>query len=130
MMFVDCPAYLDPCGAVRCGLPAVVRYRFTMRSSEGPLESVMIRCPAGHQFNGPIEFLTCENRQKRDPGVVSSASHDSFSGSPDGRGGSAASASNEMRMVTASALVRPLPGQSGIRPGSRRMARLSRWSIS
>ena len=40
MMFVDCPAYLDQDGAARCGLPAEVR------------------CPAGHWFTGPIEFLT------------------------------------------------------------------------
>jgi hypothetical protein len=66
MMFLDCPAYLEPGGAVRCALPAVVRYRFIVRSSNGLLESVIIRCPAGHQFNGPIEFLTCENRQKHD----------------------------------------------------------------
>ena len=48
MMFLNCPAYLDQDGAVRCGLPAEVRCRFTMRSTDGPLESAMIRCPAGH----------------------------------------------------------------------------------
>ena len=58
MMFLDCPAYLDEEGAVRCGLPAEERSRFTMRSTSGPLESVMIRCPSGHWFNAPIEFLT------------------------------------------------------------------------
>ena len=58
IMFLDCPAYLDKEGAVRCGLPAEVRRRFIMRSSDGPLESAMIRCPAGHFFSGPIEFLT------------------------------------------------------------------------
>jgi hypothetical protein len=60
MMFVDCPAYLDHEGAVRCGLPAEVTCRFTMRSTDGPLESATIRCPAGHWFNGPIESLTLE----------------------------------------------------------------------
>ena len=49
MMFLNCPAYLDQEGALRCGLPAEVRYRFTMRSTDGPLDSVMIRCPAQHQ---------------------------------------------------------------------------------
>ena len=57
MMFLDCPACLDREGTVRCGLPAEVRSRFTMRSADGPLESVMIRCPAGHNFTGPIEIL-------------------------------------------------------------------------
>src|SRR5271165_7076126 len=52
-MFLDCPAYLDDEGAVRCGLPAEVRSRFMMRSTDGPLESAMIRCPVGHWFNAP-----------------------------------------------------------------------------
>jgi len=58
MMFLNCPAYLDQEGAVRCWLPAEVRCRFTMRSTDGPLESAMIRCPAGHHFSGPIGSLT------------------------------------------------------------------------
>src|SRR5215468_308334 len=60
LMFLDCPAYLDRDGGQRCGLPAEVRCRFIMRSTGGPLESAMIRCPAGHWFNGPIEFLSLE----------------------------------------------------------------------
>jgi hypothetical protein len=58
MTFVDCPAYLDEEGAERCGLPAEVSARFTMSSTSGPIENVKIRCPSGHWFNGPIEFLT------------------------------------------------------------------------
>ncbi len=58
MMFVDCPACLGQDGAARCGLPAEVRCRFTMRSTDGPLDSIMIRCPAGHHFSGPVAFLT------------------------------------------------------------------------
>jgi hypothetical protein len=58
MMFLNCPAYLDQGGAVRCGLPAEVECRFTMHSTDGPVESVMIRCPVGHYFCGPIESLT------------------------------------------------------------------------
>jgi len=60
IMFLDCPAYLDEDGARRCGLPAEVRCRFILRSSDGPVEAAMIRCPSGHWFNGPIESLTCE----------------------------------------------------------------------
>jgi hypothetical protein len=56
--FLDCPAYMDKRGAARCGLPAEVEYRYTVRSSDGPLESAKICCPRGHWFNGPIEFLT------------------------------------------------------------------------
>jgi hypothetical protein len=41
MMFLDCPAYLDQYGALRCGLPAEVSCRFTMHSTDGPVESAM-----------------------------------------------------------------------------------------
>jgi hypothetical protein len=68
MMFLDCPAYLDEDGAARCGLPAEVRRRFTLNSTDGPLESAMIRCPVGHWFNGPIGSLTWQTSQKHDPG--------------------------------------------------------------
>jgi hypothetical protein len=60
VMFLDCPAYADRTGAARCGLPAAVEYRYTMRSTDGPLESARIRCPRGHCFNGPLESLTWE----------------------------------------------------------------------
>jgi len=68
MMFLDCPAYLDEEGAARCGLPAEVRCQFTMHSTSGPLESAMIRCPAGHWFSGPMESLTGDRGRKRAPG--------------------------------------------------------------
>ena len=58
MMFLDCPAYLDEEGAERCGLPAEVNAQFNMSSTSGPIGNVKIRCPSGHWFNGPIEFLT------------------------------------------------------------------------
>jgi hypothetical protein len=64
MMVLDCPACLDEEGAVRCGLPAEVRCQFTTRSSDGPAEAAMIRCPARHWFNGPIQSLTREREQE------------------------------------------------------------------
>ena len=85
-MFFDCPEYLNHEGSVRCGLPAEVRCRFTIRSSDGPLESVMIRCPASHWFNGPIESLTLPSRDRRDRGtaaVASSISRDNLRGGHD-----------------------------------------------
>lgn len=90
MMFLDCPAYLDHERTVRCGLPAEVRCRFTMRSTDGPLESAMIRCPAGHCFSGAIESLTWHGTDKHDPGsaaVTSRAGRDSVPGSHDDRDG-------------------------------------------
>jgi hypothetical protein len=80
MMFLDCPAYLDQEGTLRCGLPAEVRCRYTMRSTDGPLESAMIRCPAGHWFNGPVESLTREREDRHasgSAGVASRAGQDS-----------------------------------------------------
>ncbi len=60
--FLDCPASLDASGAARCGLPAEVQYRYTMRSTGGALESAKIRCPRGHWFNGPIQALTWDKK--------------------------------------------------------------------
>jgi hypothetical protein len=74
MMFLDCPAWLDHDGALRCGLPAEVRCRFTMRSTDGPIESAMIRCPAGHYFSGAIESLTWDSTDTYDPGNVAATS--------------------------------------------------------
>jgi hypothetical protein len=74
MMFLNCPAYLDQDGAVRCGLPAEVRCRFTMCSSDGPVEGATIICPAGHYFCGTIESLTCDSKDKHDPGGAAVAS--------------------------------------------------------
>jgi hypothetical protein len=90
MMFLDCPAYLDQDRTVRCGLPAEVRCRFTMRSTDGPMESAMIRCPAGHHFSGAIESLTWDGKDKHDPGTAaatSRAGRDSVQGTHDGRDG-------------------------------------------
>ena len=91
MMFLNCPAYLDQQGALRCGLPAEVRCRFTMRSTDGPIESAMIRCPAGHYFCGAIESLTWDGKDKHDPGtaaLTSPAGRDSLQrGHDDRRGG-------------------------------------------
>lgn len=58
VMFLDCPAYLDKHGAVRCGLPAEVECRYGAESTDGPLECAKVRCPRGHGFNGTIESLT------------------------------------------------------------------------
>ena len=56
--FLNCPAYLDSDGAARCGLPAEAGMRYVVSSTDGPLECAEIRCPRGHHFNGPIEYLT------------------------------------------------------------------------
>jgi len=89
-MFLDCPAYLDHERTARCGLPAEISCRFTMNSSDGPLESAMIRCPAGHWFNGPIEFLTWEGPDSHRPvtaAAAASAGRAGPTGTHDGRAG-------------------------------------------
>ena len=60
--FLDCPAYLDRHGTARCGLPAVVEYRYPIRSTEGMLDGVKIRCPRRHWFLGPVEALVMPGR--------------------------------------------------------------------
>lgn len=80
MMFLDCPAYLDHDGTQRCGLPAEVICRYTMHSTRGPMECVLITCPVGHNFTGDIESLTLAARDDNDPGTAGAGSrsgHDS-----------------------------------------------------
>jgi len=99
MMFLDCPAYLDEDGARRCGLPAELRCRTTVRSSDGPVEAATIRCPAGHWFNGPIAFLTWDGKDNHDPataGAGSRAGRDSLQRSHDGRHGGGRSRSGDV----------------------------------
>jgi hypothetical protein len=90
MMFLNCPAHLDREGTVRCGLPAEVRCRFTMRSTDGPPESTMIRCPVGHCFNGTIESFTFNSTDSRGPtpaGAGSRTEPERLQGSHGGRDG-------------------------------------------
>ena len=64
LTFLDCPAYRDKHGTARCGLPAMVEYRYTIRSTEGMLDGAKIRCPRGHWFLGPVEALVMPGRPK------------------------------------------------------------------
>ena len=98
MMFLDCPAYLDQDGALRCGLPAEVSCRFTMPTTRGPMECAMIRCPVGHTFTGDIESLTLACRHDHDPGTAGAGSrsaHDSLQRGHNARHGGRGSAQHE-----------------------------------
>ncbi len=55
VMFLDCSAYPDGHGIVRCALAAEVEDRYRLTSSGGPLAGVQIRCPSGHSFDGAEE---------------------------------------------------------------------------
>ena len=52
--------WIEPSIDLPPGLPAEVEHRYTMDSTDGPLESARIRCPLGHWFSGPVESLRCE----------------------------------------------------------------------
>jgi len=54
---MPCPEVIGGDRAVRCGLPAEVEARYSVGSTDGQLDSVRIRCPRGHYFNGLIESL-------------------------------------------------------------------------
>ena len=66
-MLVDCPAFLGRDGAVRCGVPAEVEERYTIGSTDGPLEGARIRCPRGRWFNGPMEALSSTGSRRTRP---------------------------------------------------------------
>lgn len=48
---------LTPCPAPDCGLPASLRDRTALESSDGPVEHVRADCPAGHFFFLPVDML-------------------------------------------------------------------------
>ena len=39
VVFLDCPAYMDKTGSVRCGLPAEVQGRYLMKSTTARLRA-------------------------------------------------------------------------------------------
>ncbi len=88
VMFLDCPAYLDDAGSVRCGLPAEVEYRYLVNSSDGPLENAKIRCPLGHWFNASIEFLTWKRTPRCGPDCQRGQNATDYTGVAPGNPGS------------------------------------------
>ena len=52
-----------------CGLPAAVEDSYTLGSTDGPVASVKIQCPAGHWFNGPVAALTVHTDAAPTPGT-------------------------------------------------------------
>ena len=74
LAFLDCPAYQDEEGLARCGLPAEVLRRFIIESTDGPLESVMIKCPVSHVFTAPVEFLSLKSSPRAPDGAASAQS--------------------------------------------------------
>jgi hypothetical protein len=46
VMFMDCPAYMDRRGTIRCGLPAAVEYRYTVSTMAGCWKAPRSAAPA------------------------------------------------------------------------------------
>jgi hypothetical protein len=110
MRFLDCPAYLDQNGALRCGLPAEVTCRFTMHSTVGPMQCAIIICPAGHSFAADIESLTLADQDDHDPGTAgagSCAADDSFQRGHNGRHAGGGSVQRELPAEPERILRRP-----------------------
>jgi hypothetical protein len=66
-----------------------------MRSTDGPIESATIRCPAGHYFCGDIESLTWDSKNTPYPGPAAAttpAGRDSVQGTHHGSDGTDGSA--------------------------------------
>ena len=59
VMFLDCPAYMDKRGAVRCGLPAEVEDRYTVRSSDGPTNYGVDGHSIPDHARSPGRIVTC-----------------------------------------------------------------------
>jgi len=104
-----------------------------MRSTAGPLESVMIRCAAGHYFSGPIEFLTPNITGNHDLGAAEpgsragynslQAGHDGHGGGPTHRYRPAAPQRNDHRPITAPAYYLGRPAAVWIAATRRRRSR-------
>jgi hypothetical protein len=123
MMFLDCPAWLDAEGAQRCALPAEVRCRYTMRSSDGPAEAAMIRCPSGHWFNGPIGSLTWDRTQEQQAGHAAAASSTAcrFRDRPDDAGPRRLTANSPSATATAGNIPRDTCPDRGDGPAVRHL---------
>jgi hypothetical protein len=68
MRFLDRPACLDQDGAVRCGLPAVIRCRVTMHSTGGP--------PCHQPVAMPNPVAPPAGRTHPDPDNLRTATHE------------------------------------------------------
>lgn len=51
-------AVLEIVGCPDCEAPAEVAERFTLASTDGPVDHVAVLCPAGHRFRMPAEGLS------------------------------------------------------------------------
>jgi len=75
-MFLECLAYMDNLGGARCGLPAEIEHRYSVRSTDGALEGAKIRCPpAGaerreHGLRALLDGLTTRTDIGRLAGTV------------------------------------------------------------
>lgn len=50
-----------------CEVPAEVTDRFSLASTHGPVDHVVLRCTAGHHFRMPAEKLSAEEQEQLTP---------------------------------------------------------------
>jgi hypothetical protein len=56
--FISCPG---------CGVPAEIAERFSLPSTEGPVDHVAVDCVAGHHFRMAADRLPAQRRAARIP---------------------------------------------------------------
>ena len=50
-----------------CEVPAEVTDRFSLTSTDGPVDHVALRCIAGHHFRMPAEKLSAHDQEQLSP---------------------------------------------------------------
>jgi hypothetical protein len=53
-IFISCPG---------CGCPAVITERFSLFSTDGPVDHVVVICATGHHFRMPADMLPSPRQQ-------------------------------------------------------------------
>ena len=56
---------MDMTTCPECGVPAEVRDRHVLLSTDGPIEHARVRCAGGHCFFLPVERLACSGPRSR-----------------------------------------------------------------
>lgn len=50
-----------------CGVPAEITDRFSLSSTDGPVDHVALSCVGGHHFRMPSELLSAGSREQLEP---------------------------------------------------------------
>jgi hypothetical protein len=50
-----------------CEVPAEITDRFSLSSTDGPVDCVALSCVGGHHFRMPSELLSADSREQLEP---------------------------------------------------------------